>query len=594
MTFAREVVVNDLWLPCQYLSASTTPTSKYPDRRKPEHENRQHYCECSSLNPRSLYALLLLISMASNHPQPALHHKRAKSAVLSFMKRTPSEGTSLSQPTKNSRSKDYNALPLLPNDHPHARALADLQYNQYNAPKMPEPRVENKSPYMDGGRSHKKTLSTISLKSFTKHDSEKPAKTKESRPDKPKKTKSSTNLASLLSRPKSSKSLRKQAEEEERLAAEKNKENQRPEPVSKATRPPPIYAQFSSEFFTKQESGGKFVEDEIDLYTPENYSPGKQRNFYARAGAYPSLAGPQRPKSTYLPSNFSLQDLTRKASNESRSSSELARQLTNARRPSSQRTNTASSTQSNDAFATRARPLTTGPPVSLRKGAETPKSGSANLDRAKLLADQDVEKEFEAMLDRRNIPEHQRGKMRNLAMSMKRDFVKQDWAETEAAKNGNGRPGTNGSNSSAEAAVVTEDIPEAKSKRPRSRTFTLSRKQSNEPTSPVKKSKGIPTFGRHSRTNSVESMKDGGKSLTSSGAAAAKDLIAKAKGQTPLDFVSYLKKNQLPHSVEVGKLHKLRLLLRNETVAWTDDFIGQGGMEEIVGLLHRILAVEWR
>lgn len=530
--------------------------------------------------------------MSTDYPRPSLHHKRAKSAVLSFMKRTPSDGTSLSKPTNDTAPKDYNALPLLPNDHPHARALGELQYNQYNAPKMPEQRNENKSPYMDGGRSHKKTLSTISLKSLAKFDSEKPSKAKESRPDKPKKTKSSTNLASLLSRPKSSKSLRKQAQEDERLAAEKNKENQRPEPGQKATRPPPIYAQFSSEFFTKQESGGKFVEEEIDLYTPENYSPGKQRNFYAGAGVFPSLAGPQRPKSTYLPSNFSLQDLTRKASNESRSSSELARQLTDARRPSSQRTNTASSTQSEKLLPPCTRPVTTGPPVSMQRAPEPVKITSASSERAKLLTDQDVVREFEAMLDRRNIPEHQRGKMRNLTMSMKRDFVRQDWAETEAVNNG--RPGTNGSNSSAEAAVVTEEMSEAKSKRPRSRTFTLSRKQSNEPTSPVKKSKGISTFGRHSRTNSVESIKDGGKSLTSSGAAAAKDLIAKAKGQTASDFVSYLKKNQRPETVEVGKLHKLRLLLRNETVAWTDDFIGQGGMEEIVGLLHRILAVEWR
>jgi hypothetical protein len=110
----------------------------------------------------------------------------------------------------------------------------------------------------------------------------------------------------------------------------------------------------------------------------------------------------------------------------------------------------------------------------------------------------------------------------------------------------------------------------------------------------VKKTKGGPTFGRNSRTNSTESVKDTGKSLTSSSAAAAQTLIAKAKGQTPHDFVSYLKRVQKPEAVEVGKLHKLRLLLRNETVSWTDDFIGQGGMKEIVDLLHRILGVEWR
>ena len=61
-----------------------------------------------------------------------------------------------------------------------------------------------------------------------------------------------------------------------------------------------------------------------------------------------------------------------------------------------------------------------------------------------------------------------------------------------------------------------------------------------------------------------------------------------------MDFVSYLSRIQKPELVEVGKLHKLRLLLRNETVAWTEEFIRQGGMREIVGLFHRIIEVEWR
>ncbi len=41
-------------------------------------------------------------------------------------------------------------------------------------------------------------------------------------------------------------------------------------------------------------------------------------------------------------------------------------------------------------------------------------------------------------------------------------------------------------------------------------------------------------------------------------------------------------------------MHKLRQLLRNETIAWVDSFITQGGMAEIIGLLHRTMDVEWR
>ena len=42
------------------------------------------------------------------------------------------------------------------------------------------------------------------------------------------------------------------------------------------------------------------------------------------------------------------------------------------------------------------------------------------------------------------------------------------------------------------------------------------------------------------------------------------------------------------------KLHKLRILLRNETVAWVDSFISGDGMDEVIQLLYRIMKVEWR
>jgi hypothetical protein len=533
--------------------------------------------------------------MSTNHPLAASQHKRAKSSVLkSFMhKRTPSAGAVLSTPNDFVASSNYEAMPFLPQDHPHYRALGELHQNQQSQPPTSpkKSREWGRTPDDQGGKPlHKKTLSSISLKSLAGKDTERAYKSKEPRPSKPKKTKSSTNLANLLSRPKSSKSLRKQAEEDE-FQAQKDKENRNPSssPVE-TTRPPPIYAQFSTEHFAKQQFGGKFLEDEIDLYTPQNYSPGKQRNFYEGPGMHPSLTrredGLQRPKSTYLPSNFSLQDISRRVSGSSRHSAELVRRISEARRPSMDKKTTSSSTKSEKMAPNR------GQRVLAAVSSFGTKQKAPEAEQEPALDDKDIEREFEAMLDRRNIPEHQRGKMRSLAMSMKKDFVKQDWAEIAAAKNG--RPETNGSDSSADPTSGAHDVPETKSKRPRSRTFTLSRASSKEPPSPTKKSKGGATFGLHSRSNSTESVKDAGKSLTSSGAAAAQNLIAKAKGQTPNDFVSYIRKVQKPELVEVGRLHKLRLLLRNETVAWTDEFIGQGGMEEIVGLLHRIMEVEWR
>jgi hypothetical protein len=523
-------------------------------------------------------------------------------------KRTPSNGVNLPSNTDFSAMPLYGNAPFLPKDHPHSRALGELQQNHQSPPPMassPTKSKEGKRPNtgtQEAPKSlHKKTLSSISLKSLAGKDGEKATKNKESKSSKPKKTKSSTNLASLLSRPKSAKNLRKQAEEEE-ARSQKNKENHSPrEPLSAtATQPPPIYAQFSSEYFAKQPLGGKFLEDEIDLYTPPNYSRQTQRDFYQGPGSEPSLTrrdeGAQRPKSTFLPSSFSIQDISRRVSSGSQHSAEAMRRVSGGKRPSLDRTSTDKSAKSGKSEKS-SKPEKSGPNRGQRVlaavsafGSRAPNSPDSEADQ--VLNDKDVDREFEAMLDRRNIPEQQRGKMRSLALSMKKDFVRQDWAEIAAAKNG--RPRTNNSDSSADAIDGAEEVPVVKSKRPRSRTFTLSRGSNKEPPSPTKKNKPEGTLSKHARTKSSESLAGSAKSLTASGASVAQTIIAKAKGQHPDDFVSYLRKFTKPESVEVGRLHKLRLLLRNETVAWTDDFIRQGGMTEIVGLLHRTMEVEWR
>jgi len=528
--------------------------------------------------------------MASQHPVPdSYNHKRTKSSVLSFMhKRTPSAGAGLSSnpPRSFVGSPAYVSVPNLPLDYPHTRALGELQQNQQTQPPPPPKKsreADRPNTSDDGNKSvHKKTLSAISLKTLGK-DVEKDSKSKDSKPNK---KKSTANLSNLLSRPKSTKNLRKQAEEEARV--QKDKENRTPTSVSSVeSRPPPIYAQFSSEYFAKQPLGGKFLEGQIDLYTPRDN--GMQRDFQAGMGGPPTLmkqdSGSQRPKSTYLPSTFSLQDITRRVSSGSRHSADIVRRVSGTKRPSFERKTTASSTKPDKSEKPAPQKGHRMKPSTASSGKKFP-----SVETGPAIPDKDVEKEFEAMLDRRNIPEHQRGKMRNLAVSMKKDFIRQDWAEIAAGKGG--RPGTNRSDSSAEATSGTHDVPEVKTKRPRSRTFTLSRASSKEPPSPNKKSKEDKSLMKS--TKSSESLKDGNKSLTASSANMAQTLIAKAKGQLTDDFVSYLRKVRKPELVEVGKLHKLRLLLRNETVAWTDAFIRQGGMEEIVGLLHRTMEVEWR
>jgi hypothetical protein len=524
------------------------------------------------------------------------HHKRVKSGIRSFIhKRTLSKAAGLSSAPDFSIAQSpldlQTDMAFLPDDHPHSTPLGELQQNQQSQPSSPKKSRDDGRPNTGGGKAkslHKKTLSTISLKSLAGRDVEKESRSKEEKTKKPKKTKSSTNLATLLSRPRSTKNLQKAAAEEE-LRAQKDKENQTPPGslTTESTSRPPIYAQFSSEYFTTQPLGGKFLEDEIDLYTPQQYSPGKQRNFFEGPGIQPTLGRrdeDNRPKSTYLPSSYSVKDISRNNST-IRHSGEEPRSLALDSQSNLHQRRTAPEPKHEMTMAQRSSKILAA--VSALGGSSKISSTNSKPER-KI---KDVDAEFEAMLVRRNIPENQRLKMHGVSLDIKIDLIKQDWAEVAAATP---RPGTNGSTGSSGSSCHVDENTTPISKRPRSRTFTLSRNK--DPTSPTKKAKAEVTFGRHARTKSTDSTPTTSKSMSfAGGAAVATSIIAKAKGnQIPDEFVSYLQKVQKPELVEVGKLHKLRLLLRNETVAWTDSFIGLGGMKEIVGLLHRIMEVEWR
>ena len=146
--------------------------------------------------------------------------------------------------------------------------------------------------------------------------------------------------------------------------------------------------------------------------------------------------------------------------------------------------------------------------------------------------------------------------------------------------------------SSAGDCLNTEPAVETpKKSRPRSLTFTFSKGD----LSPSKKQKS-------ERPSSHQRSKSGGltpsassTSLKSDGAGQGFAFFSKAsKPAVPDDYIAYLKKVQQPEIVEVGKVHKLRQLLRNETVDWVDAFTAKGGVMELVELLYRINKVEWR
>ncbi|KAL6866674.1 armadillo-type protein [Trichoderma novae-zelandiae] len=421
----------------------------------------------------------------------------------------------------------------------------------------------------------------------------------------PKKAKSGANLTNLLGRPKTIKSLHKLVTDDEEIRSGKDKENRTPdEPPRSATRP--VYAQFpSNDSMNSMNSLGppsptRSHREHRDSRDSRD-SRGHRDHRDHRDSSERRSVTRERPRTLMYPTR-SQQDI-KKSSIKSESPS-------------------GSKSASSKGKSIRERGKVFGAFASFGHGrskseTSTPRGGSPTAP-GHVLDLKDINKQLEALLDRRNIPENQRYKMRNLSDTIKMEFIRQDWAEMRAAKlerkadrprtsvsssiNGAGTtaaaPAGAASSSSAAASssAVVSDAEEEKPKRTRGRSFTFSRaKKGKESRSSSKKStKGDSTLGRHFRNKSADSVASD-RPVSSGNSSAGSTLLSKIKMQQgPADFVAYLRKVRQPQQVEVGKLHKLRLLLRNETVAWIEEFIQHGGMKEIVGLLKRIMEVEWR
>jgi hypothetical protein len=187
--------------------------------------------------------------------------------------------------------------------------------------------------------------------------------------------------------------------------------------------------------------------------------------------------------------------------------------------------------------------------------------------------------------------------MRALDTNLKADLLKQNRTGSESAPPSRPltRPGTGHGNkrdigdfASGDGERKVESPP--KKARPRSLTFTIHKSKDSAP----KRAKDARATS-HGRTKSAESTPITSSLASSPGPTAQGfSLLGSNKQATPEDFISYLRKVRKPELVEVGRLQKLRQLLRNETVAWVDSFITQGGMTELVDLLYRIIGIEWR
>ncbi|KAL1297203.1 hypothetical protein AAFC00_004773 [Neodothiora populina] len=501
---------------------------------------------------------------------------------------------------------------------------------------------------------HRRSKSTVSLKSLgrSKDKDGEEKKEKKSRRDKQaigdgddnnsrrrfKKTKSTTSLRGLFTKNRSSKDL-------SQSQVQYDKENLTPSPVSAQPVDTPIWSQFAtapilpSPVLPLLDIDTTPVEAEIARYTPVNYSPSKQRDFSANGG--PSLQRPpssdrptssgrpkssSRPKSALIPgtSAFVSAITGRHGNDKSRPTSkdsDRARPTSSGRdgRPTSSNRDSkllttepqsytwaqhqvdrnVSSSSNEQALPSQTLNITKrGSRVMAAVAAWNGKAQEASLQTQEPTLDpKSVDAAFEAVLDSRNIPENMRQRMRTLTLRVKADFIKQDrgatiptsptkstsrqslWASQESERAAAPTPPPQ-----EEIIVAEEALTETKKSRARSKTFAFSKNDSS------KKHKA------DSRPNSIHIPKSTftGTSPLPSPRTPSGNSQRGPQPADPQEFVCYLKSTRDPTQVEVGRLHKLRLLLRNETVAWVDYFISLGGMTEVVDLLHRIMAIEWR
>jgi hypothetical protein len=509
-------------------------------------------------------------------------HRRVKSSVLKSImvtrshKRTPTEPVIDSSHSKLQAaiSPNFQRRPLI-SPSPHRGEPNPLGEIQPNANRSnPSPRKETPPSVFKSPQRNK--TSTKPSKDSPRKDS--PRKENDS-PTKPAKSKSATGLSTMFLKSKrSSKNIKDSA-----AIKDKEKENTTPPASANAEARTPIWAQFATtgreECSSTSRVPTKFSGDEPALvrHNLKSDTSKKQRE---------SIQQRSRPNSAIIP-RHTAPALGQSSQNDRLCLSDMSAQpgayINADKRGSKVLAAIASLTGNNQSEDQR---------------------GSKKLDG------KDLEVAFEAVLNERNVPENMRLGLRSLESRVKLDFIAHSRQSSSAA--------------SMESADSDEaQTRETRSRSSRSKTRTLSRPHSSEEDQRAFKQSDQeqPDSSKRSRSrskafsfskNSLSPAKkrkasrerdvvrdetaalhksSSSKSLSSM---TSQSSSKSAKNPVPEEFVSYLRKVQKPETVEIGKLHRLRLLLRNETVAWVDGFISMGGLSEIVNLLHRIMQIEWR
>lgn len=465
---------------------------------------------------------------------------------------------------------------------------------------------------------HKKTNSSISISSFMKGkdksvDSESAASI-DDRPEnqKPKKSKSSTNLRGLLK-----KKSKKDLNVESPIRKDTYREDNTSSPA-KAVAPTPIWSQFATQPIEGDDGELYYpetkrwtMEDELKLYTPRDYSefrPSEQRDFYDIG--MPTMAAEKPPQRPFLEHKSSRSSIfTENMDDESNAGLKRPRSRDKtARRPSpSKHESHASDGEPPVQTPTQkrgSRVLQAINTFNLRSGknqCQTPASGAGTDFQ---LSPQELDSVFEQVLDRMNIPANMRDGMRNLKPEVKAGLVKGERIGSGSSmtstplEHQDVRASARSPTKAGVERPSSQDDDNKDSKRSRSRSrprsiiASMSRREDGSPKKKSKAEQG-PRSRSKTRPKSID-LSRGNLSKAMSSTTSLVNLTSPDSASTPGDFIHYLREVQKPELVEVGKLHKLRILLRNESVTWTDTFVTKGGMDEVLQLLYRIIKIEWR
>lgn len=506
---------------------------------------------------------------------------------------------------------------------PAANPLAERHINSPPQPKKVATKF-NDEQRPPAHRSHKKTGSSVSLKGLIlgkeKNIDASSVSSSEGRTveKKPKKVRSAANLTGLLKR-KSKKDLREDEKDEQRQSPSKQTS------VDNAT---PIWVQFATQPLESPDgtmlypiSQRRRIQEEIKLYTPKDYSefrPAEQRNFYGYGPPRPTSldhAPPQRPFLEHKSSRSSIftENLDDETTTDQRNPK---RKDENISRPGSSSvpearpglsTRSSETSQSDNKAKRSSRVFEAIQSLNMKSRRTARSTADSPPATTPTLSPQEIDTAFEQVLDSLNIPLNMRDNMRNLKPDVKASLIKGERVGSGLSAQSTGvdaaevKP-TAGSPRKQETERPKsqgEDGKEGKRSRsrsrPRSRILTLSKRDEDSSGSKADR----PGSSSRSRSKSRNKSADLTNPRPTSSRAMAStvslaSLNAADSATTPGDFIHYLREVQKPALVEVSKLHKLRILVRNESVSWTDHFVTKGGMDELLQLYYRIKKIEWR